>query len=103
MNFQFPKGFLQGKTVVRVGNRVEEFVKLYNSTFPNNTGYKYMNYDFSKMIERYDDDLAISCNFIFAGEGLGWSSATWYLNHECEVVDFYEPDNQPSVDILDLL
>lgn len=104
MSFQFPEDFRQGKTVVRVGRHVEEFVELFNSTFPDQPDCTYKGYEkFNEMIERYGDNLTISCNYLYRHEGLGWSEAQWYESRGTKVIDFTSADIPKSIDILHLL
>lgn len=104
MNFQFPEDFIEGKTVIRVGRHVEEFVELYNSTFQHRPGVTYEGYNkFNHMIERYGDELAISCNYLYEHEGLGWGEACWYESRGAKVIDFTRADIPKSVDVLSLL
>lgn len=104
MPYELPPGFLEGRTAIRVGYRVKEFIEYFNKYIsPDNPSWDSIS-DFRFMTDKYGDDVAISCNYYDDYFCCEWCYGTWYAKQGYDVVDFEELDNSEPLDsILDLL
>lgn len=105
MPYDFPAGFLEGRTAIRTGEQAKEFIDAFNQTInPEHPSFANVS-DFSFMINQYGNDVAFNCTISDTyGPNLEWCYGEWYLEKGYDVIDFDQLQPQQPLDcILDLL
>lgn len=104
MQYELPPEFLEGRTAIRVGYRVKEFIEYFNKHIsPDYPSWGDIS-DFKFMTDKYGDDVAISCTYYNHHYCCEWCYGAWFAEKGYHVVDFQELENSEPLDsILDLL
>lgn len=107
MQYELPSSFFEGRTVIRVGYSVDEFVKFFNEyVSPDHPSWE-NHTDFRFMTDRYGKDVALSCDCCTDFKYLSWCSGVWYTEQGYNVIDLEDleaiSEPQSIESILDLL
>lgn len=107
MKYELPSDFLGGRTAIRVGYSVDEFVKFFNEyVSPDRPSWE-KHTDFRFMTDQYGEDVALCYERCTDFKYLSWCSGVWFTEQGYNVINLEDleviSEPQSIESILDLL